>query len=126
MHYPTQTSKEATPSSDREAPSIVAAYYAQDGIKGSNKRYKQCPLGTVTMTSHGKDRGKQVGSFGVGQVLTAVHGNRHLVRTPIDHFKRLLEEACPNHAYPIKHNLKDCDMLQSFMTSGSLTWGAIP
>jgi hypothetical protein len=47
----------------------------------------------------------------VGQVLTAVHGNRHLVRTPIDHFKRLLEEACPNHAYPIKHNLKDCDML---------------
>jgi hypothetical protein len=29
----------------------------------------------------------------------------------------------PNHAYPVKHKLKDCGMMQSFMTSGSLTWG---
>jgi hypothetical protein len=29
--------------------------------------------------------------------------------------------ACPNHAYPIKHNLKDCDMIKNFMTSESLT-----
>jgi hypothetical protein len=37
----------------------------------------------------------------------------------MDHFKRLLEEACPNHAYPIRHKLKDCGMMRSFMT-----WGA--
>jgi hypothetical protein len=41
----------------------------------------------------------------------------------MDHFKRLLEEACPNHAYPIWHKLKDYDMMRSFITSGSLTWG---
>jgi hypothetical protein len=40
-----------------------------------------------------------------------------------DNFKRLLEEACPNHAYPIRHKLKDCDMMKSFMISGSLTRG---
>jgi hypothetical protein len=40
---------------------------------------------------------------------------------PIDHFKRLLREACPNHAYPIKHKLKDCNMMKSFMILGSLT-----
>jgi hypothetical protein len=60
----------------------------------------------------------------VGQVSTTVHDNRRLVRPPIDHFKRLLEEVCPNHAYPVKHKLKDCGMTQCFMTSGTLTWGA--
>jgi hypothetical protein len=42
----------------------------------------------------------------------------------MDHFKRLLKGACPTHAYPIQHKLKDCGMMRSFMTSGSLTWGA--
>jgi hypothetical protein len=41
----------------------------------------------------------------------------------MDHINRLLEEACPNHAYPIRHKLKDCGMMRSFMTSGPLTWG---
>jgi hypothetical protein len=39
----------------------------------------------------------------------------------MDHFKRLLEEACRKHMYPIRHKLKDCDMMRGFMTSGSLT-----
>jgi hypothetical protein len=34
-----------------------------------------------------------------------------LVRPPTYHFKRLLEEAYPNHVYPIKHKLKDCDIV---------------
>jgi hypothetical protein len=45
---------------------------------------------------------------------------------PTDYFKRLLEVACPNHAYPVGHKLKECDMMQIFVTSGSLTWGAEP
>jgi hypothetical protein len=44
-------------------------------------------------------------------------------RSPIDHYERLLEEACLNHTYPIKHNLNDCDMMKNFMISGSLTRG---
>jgi hypothetical protein len=42
----------------------------------------------------------------------------------MDHFKRLLEEACPNHAYPDRHKLKDCGMMRNFMTLGSIIWGA--
>jgi hypothetical protein len=42
----------------------------------------------------------------------------------MDHLKRLLEEACPNHSYPVRHKLRDCSMMRSLMTSGSLTWGA--
>jgi hypothetical protein len=43
--------------------------------------------------------------------------------TPTDHFKSLLEEAYRNHTYPVRHILKGCGMMRSFMTSGSLTWG---
>jgi hypothetical protein len=45
------------------------------------------------------------------------------VRPPMDHFKRLLKEAYPNHAYHVRHELKDYSMMRSFMTSGFLTWG---
>jgi hypothetical protein len=124
MHRPAQMSRKATLSSDKEAPSDVAAYCTQDGIKAKNKRRKKCCLGTMTMTRRGDDRGWEAGGSGVGQVSTVVHGNRCLVRPPTNHFKMLLEKACPNHAYLIKHKLKDCGMMQSFITSGSLTWGA--
>jgi hypothetical protein len=40
---------------------------------------------------------------------------------PTYHFERLLEEACPNHTYPVKHKLKECDIMKNFMTSGFLT-----
>jgi hypothetical protein len=36
----------------------------------------------------------------------------------MDHFKRRLKEAFPNHAYPVRHKLKGYGMMRSFMTSG--------
>jgi hypothetical protein len=39
----------------------------------------------------------------------------------MDHFEKLLKETCPNHAYPIKCKLKDCGLVKSFMTMGSLS-----
>jgi hypothetical protein len=72
-------------------------------------------------TIDGKD-GKAGGS-GVRCTPTAACNYKHQARPPMDHFKRLLEEACPNNAYPISHKLKDCGMMRSFMTSGSITWG---
>jgi hypothetical protein len=56
MFRPAQTSREATPSNDKETPSNIAAHCAQVGVKGSNKRRKQCPLGTATMTNRDDDR----------------------------------------------------------------------
>jgi hypothetical protein len=57
-------------------------------------------------------------------ILTVAHSDYRPARPPTDHFKRLLEKACPNHLYPVRHKLKYCDIMRSFMTSGSLTWGA--
>jgi hypothetical protein len=42
---------------------------------------------------------------------------------PMDHFVKLLKETCLNHTYSIKHKLRDCGLMNSFMTTGSLPWG---
>jgi hypothetical protein len=53
----------------------------------------------------------------------AAGNGKHQARPPTENFKKCLEETCPNHAYPIKHKLKGCNMMKNFMASGSLTRG---
>ena len=36
-----------------------------------------------------------------------------------DHFEKLLEGPCPNHAFPIKHLYKDCVLMKRFLSEGS-------
>jgi hypothetical protein len=57
-------------------------------------------------------------------ISIAVCSEKRPARPPTDHLKRLFEEVCLNHAYPVRHKLKDGGIVRSFMTSGSLTWGA--
>jgi hypothetical protein len=78
------------------------------------------------MANCDEDRSWEVGCSGMGRISTTTRSGRLSARMPIDYFKRLLEEACPNHVYPVKHKLKDYGMMRSFMTSGSLTWGTKP
>jgi hypothetical protein len=59
-------------------------------------------------------------------ISTTMCNSKRSVRTLTYHFKKLLEVACANHAYPVRHKLKDCGMMRSFMTSGSLSWGTKP
>jgi hypothetical protein len=65
----------------------------------------------------------EAGDSGVRRISNAARSDMRQAMPPTNHFRRLLEEACPNHAYPIRHKLKDHDMMRSFMTLGSLTWG---
>ena len=32
-----------------------------------------------------------------------------------DHFNKLMDSPCTNHAYPIKHLYKDCELLKRFL-----------
>jgi hypothetical protein len=41
-----------------------------------------------------------------------------------DHFKKVLEVACPHHPYPVKHKLRDCTMMKIFMSLGTSTAAA--
>jgi hypothetical protein len=75
----------------------------------------------MTMTNHDDSNNGEAGSSSVRRISTAAHRDKHQVRPPTDYLKMLLEEACPNHAYPIRHKLKDYGMMRSFMTSWSLT-----
>jgi hypothetical protein len=78
----------------------------------------------MTTTDHDDSNDGEAGSSSVRHIPTAAHSNKRQARPPTDHFKRLLEEAYPNHAYLVRHKLKDRGMMMSFMTSGSLTWAA--
>jgi hypothetical protein len=125
-HLPTQVSREATLGSNKEAPFDDATHRSKDGIRSGSMQCNQCPLGTTTTASRDEDHGWEVGSSGMRGISATTCSGRRLIGTPIEYFKRLLEEACLNFAYPIGYKLKDCSMIQSFMTSGSLTWGAKP
>jgi hypothetical protein len=120
MPHWTQRSREATPG----VLSDVSTHSGREGIKGGKKMLKQCLQGAVTMTGHDDGNDGEAGGSGKRRISIVAHHDKHQGRPPIDHFKRLLEEAYPNHAYPIRHRLKDYGMIRSFKTSRSLTWGA--
>jgi hypothetical protein len=55
------------------------------------------------LKGHNHDDGNygKVGSYGPLCIMTTAHTDKLQVRLPIDHFRRILEAACPNHAYPV-------------------------
>jgi hypothetical protein len=79
----------------------------------------------MTMTDYDDGNNRKAGGCCMGRVATTVHNNKCQVRLPTDHFKRLLEEAYANYAYPIRHKLEDCYMMKSFMILGSPTRGTV-
>jgi hypothetical protein len=51
---------------------------------------------------------------------------KHQTRQPKYHFKKHLKVTCPNHSYPIKQKLKDCNMIKNFKTLGAFSKGRKP
>jgi hypothetical protein len=91
--------------------------------KGSKRRCKHRPHGGYDHSQIQARRQRKGGLHWHGHVVTATHSDKRQTWPPTDYFKRLLEEARPNHAYPIRHKLKDCDMIKSFMVLRCLTRG---
>ena len=53
-------------------------------------------------------------------MATADHkGGQKLAEGTPDHFNKLLEGPCPNHAFPVKHLYKDCILIKRFLSGGS-------
>ena len=53
--------------------------------------------------------------------MAATHrkgGQKPTEGTP-NHFEKLLEGPCPNHAFPVKHLLKDCGLMRKFLFGSS-------
>jgi hypothetical protein len=116
--------REATPSSSKESSSnVIVVHDAKNGAKGSKKRHKQRPQWVTATADYDDGNDKKTGGSDLGHIATAARSSKHLTRLPTNHIKRLLEEACLNHTYPIKHKLKDRNMMNNFMISGSLSRG---
>jgi hypothetical protein len=92
-----------------------------EGAKGGSKRRKQHLQEATTTVNGDSANGKQAGGSDVVCVSTIAGSGKHQVQPPMVHFEKLLEEACPNHAYPIKNKLRNCEMMKNFMALGSLT-----
>jgi hypothetical protein len=45
-------------------------------------------------------------------------GKKASTEGTLDHFEKLLEGPCLNHAYPIKHLYKDCGLMKKFLSGG--------
>jgi hypothetical protein len=53
-------------------------------------------------------------------VAAAKHkGKKASTKGAPDHFEKMLEGPCPNHAYPVKHPYKDYKLLRKFLSRGS-------
>jgi hypothetical protein len=121
--HPTPGSRRATPSSCREASSGVAIRDTEEGAKGGKKRHNQRLQEVIAVANDDGGNNEEAGGSGVVCVMTAAGGGKCQARPHTDHLERLFKEDCPNHVYPVKYKLRDCDMMKSFMVSGSLTWG---
>jgi hypothetical protein len=118
---PIPGSREAVPGNSQAAPFGTAIQGAKKDAKGGKKRRKWWPQWVAATTDYDDDDDKKADGSNMEYVAATGHSVKRQARPPINHFERLLEEAYPNHAYPVKHKLKDCDMMENFMTLRSLT-----
>jgi hypothetical protein len=114
-------SREATPSSCREVSFDITIQSTRESTEGGKKRRRQRPQLAMTTADHDDDNNGKTGNSGMGHVMTAMNSDLRQAWLPTNHFKRLLEEACPNQVYPVRHKLKEYDMMKSFMILGSTT-----
>jgi hypothetical protein len=65
------------------------------------------------------DNDKDAGDSNKELIAAAERDFKHQARQPANHFKKLLEATCPNHTYPVRHKLKECTMMNNYMTTGT-------
>ena len=51
------------------------------------------------------------------------HGRKPTEGTP-NHFEKMLEGPCPNHAFPAKHLYMDCGLMRKYLAGGAQQRGA--
>ena len=87
-----------------------------DHPKGKAKRNEDAGEGASNCPNKKKNKQWHEGSL-------VAAANRKGVQKPtegtLDHFEKLLEGPCLNHAFPVKHLLKDYSLMRRFLSGGS-------
>ena len=86
-----------------------------DHPKGKAKRDEDADEGASNRPNKKKNKQQREGSL----MATANRkGGQKPTEGTLDHFKKLLEGPCPNHAFPIKHLYKDHALMKRFLLGG--------
>ena len=86
-----------------------------DGGRGKGKAKRQDQdegPSTQRGKKNRKDRRRPANS---ALVAMADHTGKQPQQSLLDHFNKLMESPCTNHAYPMKHLYKDCELLRRFL-----------
>jgi hypothetical protein len=94
--------REAVPGSSRATPSNITIQGAKKDAIGTKKRRKWHPQ-CVVVTAGYDDNDMKAGRSDKEYVIATECGVKCEAWSLTYYFERLLEEACPNHAYPVKH-----------------------
>ena len=87
-----------------------------DHLKGKVKWDEDASQGASKCPSKKKNKQRRKGSL----VDTADHkGGQKPTEGTSDHFEKLLEGPCPNHAFSVKHLYKDGVLMKRFLSGGS-------
>ena len=82
-----------------------------DCLKGKAKWDEDAIEGASNHLSKKKNKQRREGSL---LAATDHKGGRKPTKGTLDHFEKLLEGPCPNHAFPFKHLYKVCVLMKQF------------
>jgi hypothetical protein len=80
----------------------------------------------VTTSYNTDDNDTDVGDSDEELIVAAEYDFKRQARQHADHFEKLLKATYPNHTYPIRHKLKECTMMNNYMTTGTFARGKKP
>jgi hypothetical protein len=93
-----------------------------DRSKGKAKRNEDADEGASNCSGKKKKKKKKKNKQrreGLLVAATERKGKRTPAEGTLDHFEKMLEGLCLNHAYPIKHAYKDYGLMKKFLAGGS-------
>ena len=86
-----------------------------DRLKGKAKRDEDTGEGTSNRPIKKKNKQRREGSL---MAAADRKRGRKPMEGTLDHFEKLLEGPCQNHAFPVKHLYKDCGLMKRFLSRG--------
>jgi hypothetical protein len=87
-----------------------------DRAKGKAKRDEN--IGEGGLNRPGKKKNKRSNRDSLAAAANRKGGRTATGETP-DHFEKMLEKSCLNHAFPAKHLYKDCALMKKYLTRGT-------
>ena len=101
----------ATPQERRQVGAIF------DRLEGKARRDEGAGKGTSNHSAKRKNK-KQWHEDSL-VAATDHKGGRKPTEGALNHFEKMLEGPCPNHAFPVKHPLKDYSLMRKFLSESS-------